>query len=198
MSSQHLEETAKWGEAGAGRRWHLPHWLSFLGLPLVTVCSSHLSWPLPCIHPLRSVSNSTAWSCAFPSSLSKSMVKFLRFLTDLFKVSAPFSWLTLPMNLHYCLEQLACSSCGPFYHIQPHSDPQNDDEKLTGRNSYFLPCLHVHLPLPIEGKIRFPLFGTSCSYYMWIGLGSQPNSFLTNYHRHSPFLHCIVLGQTLV
>lgn len=85
-----------------------------------------------------------------------------------------------------------------LHHIWPHSDPQNDYKKLARINTWFLPCLHVHLPLPSEGKIRFAWYVTYCSCHIWIALESQPNSSLTNYHWLSPFLHGTGLGQTFV
>lgn len=84
VSSQYLEEIERLGKA-EGSRSHLPPWLSFLGLSLITISSSHLSWPLSCTHPLQSVSNSTAWSCAFLSALSKSILQFLSQMSYLVK-----------------------------------------------------------------------------------------------------------------
>lgn len=84
VSSRFLEEIERLGKA-EGNRWHLPPWQWFLGLSLVTISSSHLSWPLPCTHPLQSVSKSRAWSCVFLSALSKRILQFLSQMSYLVK-----------------------------------------------------------------------------------------------------------------
>lgn len=84
VSSQYLEEIERLGKA-EGSRPHFPPWLSFLDLSLVAISSSHLSWPLSRTHPLQSVSKPTAWSCAFPSVLSKRILQFLSQMSYLVK-----------------------------------------------------------------------------------------------------------------
>lgn len=144
--------------------------MSFLGPSLVTISSSHLSWPLSGTRPLQSVSKSTAWSCAFLSALSKRILQFLSHMSYLVK-TVRFTLLTWTTTLFFM-----------WTFWWPHLSIFRPSERLwkTNQKKHFH-CLHIHMPLPTEGKISFALSLTSCSYHISIVLESKPVSFLTNY-----------------
>lgn len=134
-SSQYLEEIERLGKA-EGSRSHLPPWLSFLGLSLVTTSRSHLSWPLSCTHPLQSVSKSQLGAVPFYQLCQKGFCNSsLRCLT-----------LSRLSDSPYCLGQTPCSLCGPSeFHIWAHSDPQRDWKTNCKERSVFTICLFICL-----------------------------------------------------